>query len=149
MIFIEAQAADLDAIVAILADDELAAQRESYAQPLPEAYHIAFEAIHNDPRAQLIIVKEQAKIIAVAQINFLTYLTYHGGVRAQIEGVRVHRDYRSQGVGRQLFNYLIKLAREHGCHLVQLTTDKQRPKALDFYISLGFQNTHNGFKLRL
>jgi ribosomal protein S18 acetylase RimI-like enzyme len=40
-------------------------------------------------------------------------------------------------------------ARRRGCHLVQLTTDAQRPDALAFYESLGFDVTHQGLKMYL
>ena len=40
-------------------------------------------------------------------------------------------------------------ARARGCHLVQLTTDRQRPDALAFYESLGFVGSHVGLKLHL
>ena len=32
---------------------------------------------------------------------------YQGGTRAQIEGVRVHKNYRSKGIGKQLPAYLV------------------------------------------
>ena len=43
----------------------------------------------------------------------------------------------------------IARARQRGCHLLQLTTDKARPEARRFYESLGFQATHEGMKLHL
>ena len=45
--------------------------------------------------------------------------------------------------------WAIERAREHGCSIVQLTSDKQRPDALRFYEALGFSASHEGFKLRL
>ncbi|MCP4390946.1 MAG: GNAT family N-acetyltransferase [Gammaproteobacteria bacterium] len=46
-------------------------------------------------------------------------------------------------------NWVIARARGRGCSIVQLTSDKQRPDALRFYESLGFDATHEGFKLKL
>jgi GNAT superfamily N-acetyltransferase len=43
----------------------------------------------------------------------------------------------------------IARARERGCHLVQLTTDKARPDARRFYEGLGFVASHEGMKIRL
>ena len=99
--------------------------------------------------AQLLVVEIEGVIAGVAQLNYLTYLTYQGGVRAQIEGVRVHKEYRHHGVGALLVNEIISMAQRHGCHVVQLTTDKQRSEALSFYEKLGFSATHNGLKLHL
>ena len=83
------------------------------------------------------------------QLTFIPYLTYQGSKRALIEGVRVDSEHRSQGIGRLMISDAISRAREKGCHLVQLTTDKSRPEAKRFYESLGFVASHEGLKLSL
>ncbi|MDF1654834.1 MAG: GNAT family N-acetyltransferase [Coxiellaceae bacterium] len=147
--FTTATEQDVDAIVAMLADDELGSKRENYQQPLPGSYQRAFYHIDKNPNGRLVVAKINKQVVAVAQIDFITYLTYQGGARAQIEGVRVHKDFRSHGIGQQLFQHLIDLAKQRGCHMVQLTTNKQRPDAYRFYEQLGFVGSHEGFKLIL
>lgn len=147
--FSQATVVDLVSIIALLADDPLGNQREKFEQPLPISYQQAFRQINDNPSSQLIVGKDQQKVIAVAQIDFITYLTYQGGKRAQIEGVRVDKHYRQQGVGKQLFDYIIALAKSAGCHMVQLTSNSQRPQAQAFYQQLGFVASHTGFKLKL
>lgn len=83
------------------------------------------------------------------QVTFTPYLTYQGGWRATIEGVRVARSLRAQGVGRSLVEEAVARARSRGCHLVQLTTDKTREDAKVFYERLGFAATPEGMKLHL
>ena len=141
---------DLESIVRLLADDELGGQRERYEHPLPASYHLAFEAIASDPNNELIVAEDdQGAVVAVLQLTFTPYLTHQGGWRATIEGVRVDRRLRGAGVGRRLFGWAIERARERGCHLLQLTTDKQRPEAKRFYESIGFVGSHEGMKLKL
>ena len=140
---------DVTLIVRMLADDPLGAQREAYAEPLPERYHRAFEAIDRDSNNELVVAEIDGKIAGVLQITFIPYLTYQGGWRALIEGVRVAADWRSRGVGRRLFEWAIARARQRGCHLVQLILDKVRPDAIRFYQNLGFEATHEGLKLHL
>jgi GNAT superfamily N-acetyltransferase len=141
---------DLPAIVEMLADDPLGAQREHFADPLPPTYLQAFAAIEADANNELVVAEDAAgQVIGVLQLTCTPYITHQGGWRATIEGVRVHKSCRSGGVGRQLFEWAIGRARERGCHLVQLTTDKQRPDALRFYEQLGFVATHEGMKLKL
>ncbi len=147
--FREAKAADLPAIVHMLANDPLGAKREHDSDPLAPSYINAFERIDNDVNAHLFVVEQDKKIIGVAQLNILHYLTYQGGSRALIEGVRIAESHRHQGIGQQLFEYLIQQARQHHCHVVQLTTDKARPEALHFYQKLGFVDSHIGLKLHL
>jgi GNAT superfamily N-acetyltransferase len=63
--------------------------------------------------------------------------------------VQVKQKYRGQVIGTKIFQYAIQLARSRGTRLLQLTTDKQRPKAKRFYESLGFVHSHEGLKLHL
>ncbi|MDI1246545.1 MAG: GNAT family N-acetyltransferase [Rhodoferax sp.] len=147
--FRQAKRADLERIVQLLADDPLGAQRESFTLPLASSYERAFETIDADSNNELIVVEQAGTVIGVLQITFIPYLTHQGSWRALIEGVRVAADARSSGVGRRLFVWAISRARERGCRLVQLTSDKARPDAIRFYQSLGFTASHEGLKLEL
>ena len=141
---------DLSAIVRLLADDPLGARRESFMDPLPASYEAAFTAIDRDPNHELVVVDAPDQPVAgVLQLTLIPHLTYRGGWRAQIEGVRVAAHLRSAGVGEQLFRWAIQRARDRGCHLVQLTSDKARPDAIRFYERLGFVASHEGMKLHL
>ncbi len=147
--FRQAHRDDVEAIVAMLADDPLGAQRERFQCPLPQSYYDAFEAIESDPHNELVVATVESQIVGVLQLTFIPYLTYQGGWRALIEGVRVASEFRAQGIGRAMFQWAIQRARQRGCHLLQLTTDKARPDALRFYESLGFTASHEGMKLHL
>ncbi|WP_422079640.1 GNAT family N-acetyltransferase [Ulvibacterium sp.] len=141
---------DVPDIVSLLANDKLGELREDFQDPLPKKYYDAFERISSDPNQELVVTEDEyKKIIGTLQLSFIPYLTYQGGIRAQIEAVRVHERYRDQGVGQRLFEWAIQRAKEKGAHLVQLTTDKKRPKALHFYKGLGFTDSHEGMKLHL
>ena len=140
---------DVPAIVRLLADDPLGAKRERFADPLPESYRLAFDAIDADPNNELVVACLDGQVVGVLQLTFIPYLTYQGGWRALIEAVRVDSKLRSKGVGKTLFQWAIERARERGCHLVQLTTDKGRADAKRFYESLGFVASHEGMKLHL
>ena len=133
----------------MLADDELGAQREDSSQPLNSSYRSAFDAIDRDPNNALIVAEIDASIVGMLQLTFIPYLTHIGSWRCLIEGVRVHPEYRGQGLGTALIEWAIEAARKRQCRILQLTSDKQRPDALRFYEALGFEATHEGFKLRL
>lgn len=140
---------DVPAIVRMLADDPLGAKRERLTEPLPAAYFSAFEAIRADPNNELVMACLDGETVGVLQITFIPSLTYQGGWRALVEGVRIDSRFRSRGFGRAMFELAIARARERGCHMVQLTTDKARPDAIRFYEELGFAATHEGMKLAL
>lgn len=141
--------ADLPALVALLADDPLGARRERQGGGVSEAYLVAFRAIDADPNHVLLVADLDEAVVGLLQLSFLPHLTYQGGWRAQIEGVRVAREHRSLGIGRRMIEAAVDRARARGCHLVQLTTDRRRPEALKFYRSLGFEASHDGLKLHL
>jgi ribosomal protein S18 acetylase RimI-like enzyme len=141
---------DLPEIVRMLADDPLGSQRERSIDPLPGSYYEAFGAIEQDLNNEIVVAeKEKGGVVAVLQLTFTPYITHQGGWRATIEGVRVDRQFRGSGLGRDLFAWAIRRARDRGCHIVQLTTDKERREALRFYESLGFTASHEGMKLKL
>ena len=140
--------ADLPQLVHMLAQDKLGQQREDYRLPLPEAYLRAFEVIDRDPQQELMVMADEGdEPIGMFQLTFIPYLTYQGGVRAQIEGVRVREDQRGKGLGEAAFRWAIARAKAKGAHLLQLSTDKKRPEALRFYEKLGFVASHEGMKM--
>lgn len=139
---------DLVQIIAMLADDKLGSQREDYQIPLPNVYHEAFQRIVKDENNVLVVLEDDNKeILATLQLTFIQYLTYQGGLRAQIEAVRTRRDKRGAGLGRLLFQWAINKAKESKAHVLQLTTDKQRPEAFLFYRNMGFVDSHEGMKM--
>ena len=139
--------ADVPAIVQMISNDKLGALREDYREPLPATYYEAFNRIDSDPNQELMVMEDDEKIVGTMQLSFIPYLTYQGGIRAQIEAVRIHEERRGQGLGEQMFKWAINRAQERGAHVLQLTTDKQRPEALHFYEKLGFVASHEGMKL--
>ena len=147
MKFRTANKEDVYYIVQLLADDKLGQTRERFEDPLPDLYFRAFENIINDSNQELIVIEDKNEIIGTLQLSFIQYLTYQGGIRVQIEAVRIRKDRRGKGIGKILFEWAIKRAKEKGAHLLQLTSDKKRPDAIRFYESLGFQASHEGMKI--
>ncbi|WP_369688903.1 GNAT family N-acetyltransferase [Bacillus sp. FJAT-26390] len=140
---------DLEGIVRLLVDDELGVSREQYELPLPQAYIDAFSEIQKQDGNSIVVAVENEEVIGCLQLTFIPGLARLGMKRAQIEGVRVDKQYRSKGIGEALFRYAIDIAKESGCGLVQLTTDKKRSDAHRFYDRLGFVSSHEGMKLSL
>ncbi len=131
----------------MLADDPIAAAREG--DPSDVVYLDAFEAIDADPRQELIVAEDGGRVVGTMQITFIPGLSRKGGERALVEAVRVGASMRGQGLGRAMMRWAIDRARERGCRMVQLTSDKARADAHRFYTSLGFVDSHVGFKLSL
>ena len=141
-----ATAADVDAIVAMLADDPLGARREKPGDP---AYARAFEVIDADPHQYLAVADAGGEVVGTLQLTFTTGLSRLGTTRATVEAVRVRSDQRGAGLGERLLRWAVDEARARGCGMVQLTTDASRTDAHRFYERLGFTASHVGMKLVL
>jgi GNAT superfamily N-acetyltransferase len=144
-----ATAGDLFEIVKMLSDDSLGATREKLETILSDKYVKAFENIVNDPNQELTVVEMNGEAVATFHLTFIQYLTHQGGLRAQVEAVRTNSNYRGQGIGTRVFEYIIDRVKQKNCNMLQLTSDKRRPEAIKFYESLGFIATHEGMKFKL
>ncbi len=144
-----ARRGDLEAIVAMLADDDLGSGREDASLPLAAAYIDAFHAIDDDPNQLLAVATSDDQVVGTLQLTFMPGLARTGLWRGQIEAVRIAETFRNSGLGQRLFEWAIDQCRARGCGLVQLTTDKTRPDAHRFYERFGFEASHIGYKLKL
>ena len=147
--FRPAVVSDLPGIVAMLADDELGRQREDPSTPLNAKYLDSFAAIDRDPNQLLAVVEDKGVPVGCLQLTFVPGLSRLGMWRGQIESVRIATGHRGKGLGRKMFEWAIAECHRRGCGLVQLTTDKSRAEAYQFYESLGFRASHEGMKLTL
>lgn len=148
MKFRKAVETDLPFIVEMMAEDILGKERENFQNPLPTEYLNAFKKIDTDENQELIVIEdENLEIIGTLQLTFIQYLNYCGGIRAQIESVIIREDKRGLGIGKTMFEWAINRAKEKNAFMLQLTSDKKRPRAIKFYEELGFKATHEGMKM--
>ncbi|NEY30751.1 GNAT family N-acetyltransferase [Streptomyces sp. PRKS01-65] len=138
---------DIPAIVAMLADDPLGAQRESPDDLSP--YLAAFKRLSDDPHQHLMVAVREERVVGTLQLTIIPGLSRRGALRSVIEAVRIHADERGSGLGTQLIEWAIAESRRQNCQLVQLTSDSSRTDAHRFYERLGFTPSHVGFKLAL
>ncbi len=137
---------DLKTIVAMLADDDIGEDRET---ALPDEYSHAFEAMQSEHYNKYLLAERDGKIVGSLQLAFMPSLSHGAAKRAQIESLRVKSDMRGQNIGTALMKEAIRIARENGCKLIQLDSDKRRSRAHLFYRRLGFEQSHIGFKKAL
>ncbi|GGX12102.1 GNAT family acetyltransferase [Streptomyces malachitofuscus] len=142
-----AVADDLPAIVGMLADDPLGAERESPDDLSP--YLTAWKRLVADANQHLVVAVREQRVVGTLQLTIVPGLSRRGSTRSIIEGVRIHADERGSGLGSRLIEWAIETSRREGCRLVQLTSDNTRTDAHRFYERLGFTASHVGFKLPL
>ena len=143
----EAVPDDLAPVISLLHQDVI---REIDESDVPaSAYQAAFEEITADAHQQLLVGELEGAVVATAQVTWVRHLTYRGGLMCVLESVRVRSDRRGSGLGRELIEHVIGLARERGAARVELSTNAHRVRAQKFYRELGFVASHVGMKLYL
>ncbi|MGW9130954.1 N-acetyltransferase family protein [Streptomyces sp. NPDC055681] len=147
MILRTATRADLPAVLALLADENRVVDPASVV--VDEAYEKAFADIASDPRNEMLVLVDGDTVLGCLQATYIPGLGKRGEERALIEAVRIRADRRGDGLGRELMKQAVDRARLRGCALVQLTSNKRRADAHRFYEALGFDRSHEGFKLAL
>lgn len=145
----KARIADLPRLVELLLEDELGSTRESKSSAVHENYIKAFHKIDSDPNQYLMVVENGDEIIGTCHLSIIPSLTFIGSTRMQIEAVRVAGRYRGQKIGSWMFDQAISYAKAMDVSIIQLTTNKKRPQAKNFYEKLGFEASHEGMKLYL
>ena len=146
----EATEADLPQLVALLA--QLAPdvpEREDASSPLPYEYHLVLRQIIETPGQHIYLLEERGKIVGTAALSVIPNVSHKGTPYAIIENVVVDAKVRSKGYGGLLMHHAIEEARRAGCYKVGLTSNKRRKNAHRFYERLGFQRTHEAFRLDL
>ena len=142
-----ARRADVAAIVGLLADDHLGADRERVTDPPLPAYFEAFEKVSADPRNLLVVAEDaEGQPVGTLQLTFIAGLSNQGAELALIEAVRVDSRRRGQGVGKTMMRWAMDEARRRGCRNVELFTHLSRVDAQRFYERLGFAKSHAGMR---
>ncbi|NMA99398.1 MAG: GNAT family N-acetyltransferase [Phyllobacteriaceae bacterium] len=112
-------------------------------------YRAAFDDIAADPNHRLIVADRDGQVVGTLQISIIPGLPRFGARRGMLENVHIRADQRGNGLGSEMVTWAIEECRRAGCSLVQLTSNKVRTDAHRFYRKLGFEATHEGFKLYL
>ena len=142
---------DLDAVMALMADDDVSRSRGDLASPADRpAYAAALDALVDDPANALLVVEHEGRVVATLQLTVIPGMARRGATRLLVEAVRVSSSLRSGGIGSAVMRWVTDVAAAAtGAALVQLTSDAARVQAHRFYERLGFVGSHVGFKYRI
>jgi GNAT superfamily N-acetyltransferase len=146
----EATEKDLPQLIALLA--QLAPnepEREDLSSPLPYEYHLTLRRIQETPGLHVFVVVEGEKVVGSLALTVVPNLSHRATSWANIENMIVDEAHRSKKYGELLIKHAIEVAREAGCYRISLTSNKRRTDAHRFYERLGFERTHEAFRLDL
>lgn len=89
-----------------------------------------------DSPSVLILAQADGEIVGAAALGVFRTPS---GVHAHVEDVIVDESMRGQGIGDELVNHLLQIAREMGLKGVSLTCNPRRVAANALYQKMGFQ----------
>ena len=145
----EATREDVPSIVALYRTDELTRKHDNSAREVEAGYYAAFDAITRDSRNHLLVAESDGEIAGSFQLTYIPDMQPDGRDVAMVENVIVDSAARSRGVGSAMMRWAIEEARRRGCSQVKLSSNVKRADAHRFYVRLGFEPTHVGFKILL
>jgi GNAT superfamily N-acetyltransferase len=141
--------ADLPFIVKLLSDDAVRATDDRPDEPFHPRYVAALRELEADPNQLMMVAQLDGETVGTVQLTFIPGLAGLGTRRCLVEAVHIAPAHRNQGLGTEMIRWAIAQARERGCGVVQLTSNKKRLDAHRFYEKLGFLKSHEGFKYYL
>jgi GNAT superfamily N-acetyltransferase len=134
-----ATAADLPVLADLLAE---LFTLESDFKPERDQQLRGLRAILDDPAiGRLFVLRVGGKVAGMANA-LITISTAEGSRVLLLEDVIVRREHRGSGLGRQLVEHVLQWARGQGMTRVTLLADRDNQPALDFYRTLGFENSN-------
>ncbi len=93
--------------------------------------------IEQPETGRILVLREGNEVIGMANLLF-TISTACGGKVALLEDMVVHPARRGDGMGSELLNAAIELARQEGCLRITLLSDRANDAAIRFYMRHGF-----------
>lgn len=145
----EAERADLPAIIALFANDQLGGHGDTTESDAFGEYLAAFDKIEASPLQVLYVAVLGGEVVGTFQTALHTSLSGRGSSSLVIEAVQTREDMRGRRIGERMMRHAIAAAREQGAAKVQLTSNALRSDAHRFYERLGFKRSHFGFRMPL
>ncbi len=108
-----------------------------------------FHEIDSFSGMELLVAEDGGEVVGSLVFIIVPNLSHSGLPWIVVENVIVDQARRGKGFGWDLMKYVEARARESGCYKVQLSSDNSRKEAHEFYRSLGYQATAQGFRLYL
>jgi len=106
------------------------------------------QVISNSPNSELFVYEKDQKVIAVISMNFVPQLALKGDF-ARISYMAVDAFERSNGVGKELEELCVSLARTRNCERIEVHCNERRLDAHRFYIRQGYYESPKYFVKKL
>lgn len=95
-------------------------------------HQIPFDPAHKDKKLHIIVYEIDGSVV-----GFATYY-YADAATSHVELLAIDPSHQSQGLGKQMMEYIQEECTRHHAHHIQLYVYPSNPKAIEFYKRLGF-----------
>lgn len=140
---------DLPFVVGLVVEDSMVPIDDDPAGATGPDYVAALAIIDADPNQEMLVAELDGEAVGCFQLTYIPGLMRRGMWRGLIENVHIAPTHRNKGLGGEMIRFAVERCRARGCGMVQLTSNKKRVDAHRFYRRLGFEQSHEGFKLML
>lgn len=141
--------ARIAALIMLGAPQQTMTSAEVKAEAAHPGYLDAFVQIEASAHNALFVAEQGSTVVGTFQVTLIPGLVSRGRMRAKFESVHVAPESRGRGIGAIMIAHALAFAREKGAGMAELTSNKTRTDAHRFYVRLGFEQSHEGFKMVL
>ena len=129
---------DIPSLLELL--DELGRPKPQTDNELEKFTKLLKTYMQEDDKKILVAQIDNSKIIGMISMVFLSRLNQNTS-EMYVPELIVSQNYHSQGIGKKLHNFSIKLGKEKKCHRIRLESGNQRIESHKFYKHLGFEDS--------
>lgn len=97
-----------------------------------------------DRNYHCLVYEQEGRVCGILNLRFEEQL-HHAEWIAEILEFAVASDYRKSGIGKELFEYACRIAKEAGCSQIEVACNQLRTDAHRFYLREGMHNFHFKF----
>jgi N-acetylglutamate synthase-like GNAT family acetyltransferase len=96
------------------------------------------EAVANSNNTHLLVCDDSGEIIATALVCLCEDVMFDNQPFALIENLVVSADYKREGIGKSMMDYIEAFCLEQDCSKIMLQTSSENRDARDFYTAMGY-----------
>lgn len=96
------------------------------------------EAVANSITTYLLVCDDAGEIIATALVCLCQDVMFDNQPFALVENVVVSADYKREGIGKSMMDYIEAFCLEQDCSKIMLQTSSENRDARDFYTAMGY-----------
>lgn len=104
------------------------------------------DAVANSNNTYLLVCDDAGEIVATALVCLCQDVMFDNQPFALVENVVVSANYKREGIGKSMMDYIETFCLEQDCSKIMLQTSSENHDARDFYTAMGYDpDTKIGF----